>query len=104
MRIVNVGNIGMSELKRIGGVYCGRPSVLGNPFSHKDIPGTTKVGSREEAIEAYRKWLWMQLKAKNRQVIDALKALNDNSILGCWCSPAKCHCSVIERASKWLRS
>jgi hypothetical protein len=104
MRIVNLHDIGMNELKRMGGVYCGRPSILGNPYSHKPIPGTIKVGSRDEAIEAYRKWLWHQLKGKNQQIIKALKSLTDDSILGCWCSPERCHCSVIEAASKWLRS
>ena len=36
-------------------VYCGRGSVLGNPFSHKEgTKATFVVESRDEAVEAYR--------------------------------------------------
>src|ERR1700761_7257816 len=39
-------------------MYIGRPSKWGNPFSHRQ--GTLaryKVGTREEAIEAFRNWI-----------------------------------------------
>ena len=41
-------------------VYIGRPSKWGNPFTHKQDGKTLAkhiVGSRDEAVEAYREWI-----------------------------------------------
>lgn len=106
MRVVNVRAYGqVSDAQRAGVVYCGRPSPLGNPFTHKaGIAGTVLVASREEAIERYRRWLWEKLQARDPKVLAALKALTEESVLGCWCKPLGCHCDVLVRAWKWARS
>jgi len=72
-------------------VYIGRPSKWGNPYSHKR--GTLarfKVSTREQAIDAYRKWLTVQphLVAQAKQELRG-------KVLGCWCSPLPCHGDVL---------
>jgi hypothetical protein len=87
-------------------VYIGRPSVLGNPFTHiKDRHTLAEhvCGTREESIERYRRWLLEQIRSGDADVLDALHALNDDSILVCWCKPEACHGDVIVRAVEWLR-
>lgn len=84
--------------------YCGRPSVLGNPYSHK--PGTLakfKVNSVDEAVESYDSYIRNEIENGNIEIINELKRLRDiknseaNLILGCWCFPfTRCHCEVIE--------
>lgn len=77
-------------------VYIGRPSVWGNPFSHKQ--GTLakfQVKSREEAVAAYRTWILTQ-----PQLMARLHELKGKT-LGCWCKPASCHGDVLmELANK----
>src|SRR5262245_58764119 len=43
---------------RGGGVYIGRPSLLGNPFR------IGEHGTREEVIAKYRVWLWRQIQRR----------------------------------------
>ncbi len=73
-------------------VYIGRPSVFGNPFSHKE--GTLAqftVASRDEAVQKYEEWLLQQ-----PELLEAVKELK-GKVLGCWCSPQKCHGDVLSR-------
>ena len=91
---MQVINIKTTKVK--GVVYCGRPSPLGNPFSLKNF-------SREESIAHYREWLHRQLIRGNQEVIKALEALQEDSILGCYCKPLDCHCDVIIKAWKWWK-
>ena len=45
------------------GVYIGRPSCLGNPFSHlENTKASFKVKDREEAVALYEVWLKEQLR------------------------------------------
>jgi hypothetical protein len=69
--------------KKYHDVYIGRPSKWGNPF----VIG--KDGSREEVIEKYRKWL-----LSNPELLEKVKELK-GKILGCWCSPKRCHGDVL---------
>lgn len=73
-------------------VYIGRPSKWGNPFSHRasGILGVRIVGSREEAIQAYREWLVVERS-------DLLAQLSElrGKVLGCWCAPLACHGDVL---------
>ncbi len=70
-------------------VYCGRPTVFGNPF----VIG--KDGTREEVIQKYREWVVTQPKIMSR--LHELKG----KTLSCWCSPLPCHCDVLlELANK----
>lgn len=74
------------------GVYIGRPSKWGNPFSH--MSGTKarfKVNSREEAVAAYEAWIVQQ-----PELMAALPELA-GQILICWCEPASCHGHVLKR-------
>ena len=97
MQIVNVKSLGgVRAARKAGAVYCGRGSLLGNPFR------IGKEGTRAEVIAKYRRWLWQQLTtAGKRKVQQALEALCEDSVLGCHCSPRPCHCQVIERAWRW---
>ena len=73
-------------------VYVGRPSVWGNPFSHR--PGTKArylVASRQEAIAGYERWLMNQ-----PQLLALLPTLR-GKVLGCWCAPLPCHGEVLAR-------
>jgi len=83
-------------------VYIGRPSPWGNPFSDKD--GTLarfQTDSREESIEAYRQFLWKQIRS-GEVSLTALAAL-DGKRLGCWCAPKSCHGDVLIAAARWAR-
>lgn len=75
-------------------VYIGRPSKWGNPFTHKRDGKTLAkyvVGSREEAVEAYREWI---TNGDGKHLINDLSELK-NKVLGCWCKPLACHGDVL---------
>lgn len=75
-------------------VYIGRPSKWGNPFSHKS--GTKAefiLPTREEAIEAYEKWI---TEGDGKHLLNDLHELKGKT-LGCWCSPLPCHGDVLKR-------
>jgi hypothetical protein len=96
MQIANVrtfGGIAKFIAANPNHVYCGRPSPLGNPFAIS--PNRT----REQAIDAYRRWLHEHI---NDAAVDAaLEALTHDSVLGCWCHPLPCHCAIIIKAWQW---
>ena len=67
-------------------VYIGRPSIWGNPYSHKD--GTLaefKVRTRKESIDKYKEYF-----LKNPELMKRLPEL-EGKILGCHCKPLPCH-------------
>ena len=72
-------------------IYIGRPSPLGNPFSH--LPHTLalyRAATREGAVEAYRVWIRQQ-----KHLTKQVKALYGLT-LGCWCRPDQaCHGDVL---------
>ena len=70
-------------------VYCGRPSPLGNPFKLE------REEDREKLLDQYRKYLSEQIEIGNEKIINAIKALKNDSVLTCWCHPKRCHCEVI---------
>jgi hypothetical protein len=75
-------------------VYIGRPSIFGNPFSHKK--GTKAqflVGSIREAIDEFRKYVYSR-----PELIAQIKEECTGKVLGCWCrfKPTDpCHGDVI---------
>lgn len=76
-------------------VYIGRPSIWGNPFSHK--PGTKAehvVANRREAIKAYEAWLMEQ-----PELLARARAELRGKVLGCWCKPQSCHGDVLARVA-----
>lgn len=76
-------------------IYVGRPSIYGNPFSHKE--GTTaqfKVSSREEAVSKFEEWL-----LNNPELVAKVKLELKNKVLGCWCAPLACHADILARVA-----
>ena len=73
-------------------VYIGRGSKWGNPFSHKQgTQAKVVVGSRSEAIAAYKEWI---TQGDGKHLLKYLPELK-GKILGCWCSPLPCHGDVL---------
>lgn len=71
-------------------VLIGRPSQWGNPYSHRaDTKAKFRVATRQEAIDAYEKWIRTQ-----PHLIARLHTLRDK-VLGCWCRPEACHGDVL---------
>lgn len=77
------------------GEYVGRPSPLGNPFA-------LGAGvSRNEAIDAYADWLKYKIRERDAKVCGELERLRQKAVrdgklvLACWCTPLRCHASVI---------
>lgn len=83
-------------------IYVGRGkgSIFGNPFTHKEgTQAQVVVGSREEAVQAFRDWLagtaWQEVEPERRQaILDAIPTLK-GKVLGCWCKPEACHGDVL---------
>jgi hypothetical protein len=79
------------------GLYIGRPSVLGNPFS------IGIDGSRQEVIEKYEAWLreqWLKKTPVRAELIRLaqLHKAGQKLSLVCWCAPLPCHGHVLARA------
>lgn len=75
-------------------VYIGRPSKWGNPFTHKQDGKTLAkhiVGSRGEAVEAYREWI---TNGDGKHLMNDLHELK-GKVLGCWCKPLSCHGDIL---------
>lgn len=77
--------------------YVGRPSPLGNPFYMKD------ESQRDAVCDAYAKWLYEEVHVKRNPVLHAelsrLRRLmheRGTLILGCYCSPKRCHADTIK--------
>ena len=83
--------------------YCGRPSLLGNPFTH--IPKGTLaefvVKSREEAIIKHKEYFLKEF-IVNEEVRKEFFKIYDHLTkhfivnLLCWCAPKSCHCDTIK--------
>lgn len=85
-------------------VYVGRGSVLGNPYTSKDL-ATSKaiyeVNSKEEAIRSYREYLSVNITSGDNHICDELNriytmALKGNVNLVCYCKPKDCHGDIIK--------
>jgi hypothetical protein len=77
------------------GVYCGRPTALGNPYS------ISANMTRDQACDAYEAHFD---KVKDDPIISAvLTALlqvhrvEGTVTLVCYCAPKRCHCDTIAR-------
>lgn len=90
MQVVNVSVYGgVEKAKRKGVVYCGRPSTLGNQYPLKN------EADRAAVLQQYREWLLFMVADNDEPVMDALRELKKDSVLGCWCKPKACHCDII---------
>lgn len=88
------------------GEYIGRPSILGNPFSHKN--GTLaefKCLDIDESINSFEDWIKEKIKGKDVLICTELNRLykiakNGDLNLICWCVSkhnTKCHGNVIKK-------
>jgi len=68
-------------------VYCGRPSIYGNPYR------IGKDGTRVDVILKYIDYFFDRM-AKDVEFRNAIYALKGKRI-GCWCHPNLCHLHVI---------
>jgi hypothetical protein len=81
--------------------YIGRGSPLGNPFSHKGYPGTTKTKDRTEAVACYGTYLRERIAEKDLAICEALEHMSAANHFGtinlmCFCAPLACHGDVIK--------
>ena len=88
MKILNKHTASKEDLK--GSVYIGRGSPLGNPF----IVGIH--GDLDSVLKQHRTYLVNKIISRDPGVEVALKNLNPESKLVCFCAPKPCHGNTIE--------
>ena len=89
--------------------YIGRPSPLGNPYTHLKTSKAAKevLPTRDEAIKAYESYFYDKIKSSDKEFMDALDEIISiykeyhQINLVCWCFPKSCHGDYIK---KWLES
>ena len=75
--------------------YIGRGSPLGNPFNMRN------PSERDDVCEKYEKWFYTRIDERDPNVINELSRLinlarQGDLILGCFCSPKRCHGETIK--------
>lgn len=107
----NSKKLSTADKRRPGYAYVGRPTVLGNPFSHLHYAkNTTLVANPGEAVKAYETWIRKEIVNGNDQILDALFSLYEVAVSGslelaCWCkdevNPSaqdhECHADIIRK-------
>ena len=85
--------------------YIGRPTIWGNPYSHKKSGTIAKfiVSSREQAINKYREYILDRL-VKESDLRAAFDREIRNKILGCWCKPSSCHGDILKEIAEQLEA
>ena len=108
---IHVYNITNEEHYGDNVFYCGRGSVLGNPYSHiqdKKTKALYIVKTREEAIEKYGHYFDVMCESNLafKKVVDDIYERYKNGedvYLGCYCHPRACHCDlIVEKLRKRL--
>jgi hypothetical protein len=95
-------------------IYIGRRDTrlhFGNPFTHLPVKNTRagiQVGTREEAVEAYRKWLKGEAyqdydQVRKEWILQRLPELKDK-VLGCHCVPLLCHGNILVELINEIKS
>ena len=106
IHIVNLNTDDCSQMKNF--YYCGRSksgNPLGNPFTYNEQKSSLAklcFKTREEAIEAYRKYFksaygkkgYEGLTTKFNEIYEHYRN-GEDIFLGCWCHPLPCHTQVI---------
>lgn len=96
-----VGFIGKNKIYIGRNSYGFKGSVLNNKFK------IGKDGNRDEVVEKYRRWLWIEFKKKGK-VYEELVRISKQVIEGkeveliCWCSPQRCHGDVVKSCIEWM--
>lgn len=100
---IKVFNITKEEHFGDNAFYCGRGSVLGNPYTHikdKETKARYIVKNRDEAIDRYSEYFDVMY-GSHREFTKAVDEIYDlyktgkDVYLGCYCKPQRCHCDVI---------
>lgn len=73
-------------------------SPLANPFKVRDFGGRSGA-----TLPHYRRWLWERIRQGDPAVIEALRAIDETTVLVCWCAPGPCHAELVLAAATWLR-
>lgn len=83
--------------------YIGRPSILGNPYTHLKDSKSSKyiVETRDEAISLYEPYFHEKLEEQEFRfeiikIIDLYKK-HGKVNLCCWCKPKSCHGDYIKK-------
>lgn len=83
--------------------YAGRPSPLGNPFSHqtKGTLAQFRVSTREEAVAKHKEYFYEEIKTNEAMRAELLKIKDhiwEHKLVNlvCFCAPASCHCDTIK--------
>lgn len=83
--------------------YIGRPSILGNPFSHNGVKSVFKTltfKTREEAIAAYERY-FDKMYGSDEEFTKAFDEIyehyknGEDIYLQCFCKPNACHGDVL---------
>jgi len=74
-------------------VYCGRPSIWGNPFPVESAPLNIK-SARDWSCDEFDAYL-----VKNQTLINRARLKLRNLSPECWCFPARCHCNTLLRVA-----
>ena len=99
----HVYNITKEEHFGENSFYCGRGSVLGNPYTHikdKETKARYVVRDRDEAIDRYSGYFDVMYGGNKEftKAVDEIYSLykaGKDVYLGCYCKPQRCHCDVI---------
>lgn len=101
IHIRNVLELKGGPIPEATGYYVGRPTALGNPFSHlKESTALWKVETRDEAVENCYEWIKSEIQ-KDGEVTESLLHLckvyylYGELTLYCWCVPKRCHAEAI---------
>ena len=84
--------------------YIGRPSAVGNPYSHKPDSKLAEfiVPTRDKAIESYEKYMIDKIESVDEDFVSAINEMlyiyQDFGKLNlcCWCKPKSCHGDYIK--------
>ncbi len=77
-------------------IYCGRGSVLGNPFYMNG------EDQRENVCDKYHEYFHQKVKEEDLSFLKSLRMIWDVGVatshvnLGCFCAPRRCHCETIK--------
>ena len=83
--------------------YIGRPSILGNPYSHKkESIANIIVKNSDVAVDFYKEYFYNKINIGDVEFLKELNKLlifykeNKKLNIVCWCYPKRCHGEVIK--------
>lgn len=103
INILNKHKIDPKINEQVNSFYIGRGTPLGNPYTHLDLKTSKSiyfVKDRDTAIKNYKQYFLDKLKDPEfkrelKFLLDQIKLHKEINLI-CWCSPAKCHGSIIK--------